>query len=309
MKIADILAPLRKALNGNAVEAFERAISQLETKRDGAIAWLVNFERRRDELLLSGDTESLAKLRAERQTIEDERDAAEVALAQIRAKLGLARDEARLKRWTKIKGEFDTLVADLVASAEQTRTAFKIYIDARGAAEREGFGREMSHLPAFPQLQGAPMTAKDLVDGFMAKWQQIDGRRVKPAARVAQLPVRDRVLGVFPQEDKLPPTVDRQQLQPIAVRHETAPALADDLAPLAADEVRARVVRSGYPDKDGHASQRGRIIRVEKKIAARAAANGGIEILADDTAEMQSPMQSNDTSADTSTQISARSEA
>lgn len=307
MKIAEILSPLRKALNGNAVEVFERAISQLETKRDGAIAWLSNFERRRDELLLSGDTESLAKLRAERQTVEDERDAAEVALAQIRAKLGLARDEARQKRWTKIRSEFDPLVAELVAKLAAARVAFDAFIAARAAAEREGFGREVSHLPAFPQVEGAPMTAKDLVDGFMAKWRQIDGRQVKPAGRVAQLPVRGKVPGRFPQEDKLPATVDRQQVQPIAVRHETAPALPDDLAPLAADEVRARVVRSGYPDKDGHASHRGRIIRVEKKIAARAAANGGIEILPDDTAEMQPPVQSNDTSADTSAQISARS--
>ena len=53
----------------------------------------------------------------------------------------------------------------------------------------------------------------------------------------------------------------------------------DDVAPLEAGEVRCKVIRAGYESGDGHRSHVGRLVRLRRDIAHKAAAAGAVTIV------------------------------
>jgi hypothetical protein len=185
-----IVERLKNLGNGSgAVADLERAIVQFEVQRDQALAWLAGFDEQRRELLLSGDSAAVARLRTERLDQLDKRDAAVEALAKIRSSLIQARDEARATAWARVKSDYGAALTNYLAKAESALEAFEAAIAVKDRAVGEGFSNEIVALTSPPNARGNPILARELIDAFRVEWDRIDNRRgSKPASRVAKLP-------------------------------------------------------------------------------------------------------------------------
>lgn len=315
MKIQDILAPLKKALNGSAVAAFERAIAQLEEKRDAEETWFANFQRRRDELLLEGDTDALAILSAEKPKRQDELDAANVALKQIRARLADARNKARKDRWARIHDADTAALKEFFPKALAAYQAFVNVIGIRTEAEQQGYGPELRSVATLPHMAGHCILAPDLLQQAADMALRLDPKfgAFQFREATAKLPPRikkEPAPGQSPSKGGRiflgPPMPSRSQSAPVATQGEetkrsamsdpgsrrrtpatphqnrTAPRAPDDWSPLGSGEVRARVIRPGYSPTENIQNCAGQqIIKLPEDIAKRACANKAIEIVSE----------------------------
>lgn len=273
MKISTILAPLRKALNGNAVSVLEQVITELESERDAAIAGLAQLDDRRQTALLTGDEKALAQIRQERGPLEDRRDAAVVALGQIRAQLGEARDAARQKRWGVLQAEILAATAEYVMKTEPLLRAFQRLCETRTKAEQEGFGRQLAALPMVPNLNGNPLVATDLLGEVRGIIGNRKAKATQPVA--APAPVR-------PPAPK-PRATDSQH----AVRLNETPAvpprarrpLRTDAPSTDAGMVLIQYEKSNIELPSGELSLRGDRVQVPEQVARSLTANGGATLV------------------------------
>jgi hypothetical protein len=164
-------------------------------------------------------------------------------------------------------------------------------------AQREGFaGLVASTMPRTPNIEGNPLLADDLLDIFERAIAPPPPPRAEKAKAKAAAPASPSWW-----DPKHPgynhPTA--QQLRtatepPVgaSMQHKVelyggvstppvlTPRVADDREPLKHNQVRARVLRTGYsPADDRPHCHQGQVIRLPKKTAEAAAAGGALEII------------------------------
>jgi hypothetical protein len=171
-------------------------------------------------------------------------------------------------RYTRRVATHKKLVPLVRAAAAMTAEAI-----ANDQEDRRDLGEHAAaRLPVVAYLG---MLLPDLVD----LWEE-EGRRVfAPKRRSALTPAPVVVTKPKREAVRLPGKVSRD---PVPIEALTAKRVADDLAPLEAGQVRAKVLRSGYsPADDRPAATRGQVIRMPREVAALAAGSGAVQIIED----------------------------
>lgn len=181
MKLKDLFATATSG--ADPIIVLERAMADLEITRDAAYAELARWPSAREQALRDGDAAELLRLRERRATLEDERDRADIALKETRAKLTEARQTRRGERWSFHRSEHGVAESIYLKAAQVALDAFAAIVAVRAAAINEGFAHEVQTLSLPPNINGSPLLAPDLMNAFIRKTPDTPPRRVRPIAR------------------------------------------------------------------------------------------------------------------------------
>jgi hypothetical protein len=293
-----MLKTILSKLNGHAAEPppLAEALAQLGRDRSAAEAAIAEVhQRRRQALLDDADDKTLDKLEREldRATIHLEK--LNIAEAPLRAQLASARagqmavalERHRARRIVTYKRVRSALEALASANAEAMQTA-----EAARAELGDGVAQRIPlvHFGGIPLPDTAAHWIKHM-DGVMAGKRPI-------AAAPSPIPVRyyaeegTRFMTTPPPPTPKPktPNVGESTIVssynilavPALEPFKSAPRAPDDTAPLQAGEVRARVLRNGYESGDGKQSHAGRLVRLRRDVALKAAETCAVTIIEED---------------------------
>ncbi len=300
-----MLKTILKRLNGHAAEApsLGEALAQLRRDRVDTEAQIVALNAERRQLLL--DDASDAQLdKVERQIDRATAQLEKINLAEppLRERLAAATAAERARVWAAHLAEYRRLAGEFVADARLMAAKHAAVVRLRESIRQAGFESEAARaLPFTPNVVGNLICDLRLLEAFERQLKPEDrppGRAPDQSRAVRHYRGRDGI-SVFGEPAATRPrpraapsshshsvSIDVFSGQEIGrdSRHEHAPPLPDDNAPLEEGEARCRVLRGGYEAGDGQ-SQVGRVIRLKQDVAHKAAAAGAVTIISDFSAE------------------------
>lgn len=288
-----------KSLNGHGSEAesLDAALVQLSRDLDETNANIaVLKERKRAALLDDASDTDLDKIERLIERAETRLEKLNMSEAPLRERLAGAHSAARKRRWDTLHADHHSAASKFLALARATAEEHSAIIAIVDTAQREGFaGLVASTMPRTPNIEGSPLLAPDLLDIFERAISPAPPRAEKTKAK-AGAPASP-VWWDHKHPDYNHPAAQQMRVatQPpagvgmqhrvelsggVPTPHLTAPRAPDDQEPLTFNQVRARVLRTGYsPADDRPQCHNGQIIRLPRKTAEAAAAGGALEII------------------------------
>jgi hypothetical protein len=252
-----------------SAEALTRHKQELQTLREDALT----ESKRLLEQVEAAETFEASELLRENAAAATRRVTwIEGRLPQIESRLARAKERERAEKAIHHLAVRRTVFVKLRAAIEAAASAQAEAIaadNAACAALGESYARA-----TVPQITYRGVLLSDAV----ATWVDYCENALGTKPVIPQTPV---VMTTRPKA--VPQAAGSQKNVRLGVddvfRKTYAASLPDDDSQLESGQVRARVLRAGYPDHKGQQSHRGRIIRVAALDAAISLANGAIEVL------------------------------
>lgn len=280
MKFKKLLSSFRLPTDAQkivaAIEDEESEIKKIAARREEIYA-------ANDASVLDGDFAALDATAAELHTLEQRETSAQARLPLLHEKLRLAR---AIERATAIKVRQDEF-REMFARVRDSALAFaKINTDAVAlyTKTRAEFGDDDTSRH-FPRIHYAGLPAADLI----ASWQLAIERDPRLFA-----PPPEPVAAPAPSPVPAPKKIATTNPANMVVTDEFGggpgdfakmPKAPDDTSPLTGNEVRVKVLVSGFCSaNDRPGSHRGHVVKMDRVAARYAAMNGAVRIIEGDDA-------------------------
>jgi hypothetical protein len=276
-----MLNKLIERLNGHAGDAasLSEALTRLGAEQSVARTSLKEMQERRRQALLDDVSDAgLDKLEREIARAESRVEKLDLAEPLLRERLSIAQAEARQRRWLSHRETGVAAATEFISAARAAAVAHAAYVAIKLQAAREGFEHEIAAaLPATPSVGAHPLCAPELLDAFQLAIGRSHASPQAPKRAEAVAPSTPPVRARLPHERVR--NTDSQRGQTLAPVGDARRRPPDDTAALEVDQVRAVVLRHGYPGADGVQCVVGQRIRLPRALAQAALRSGAVEVV------------------------------